>query len=283
MKGGLQACSVTKEFLEDTYGTLKKMADYGYKYIESAGTMFTPELKVDMKELKKMMDEVGIEHPSKHYCPYLTSDLNSEIERLHIIGGDYLALASDFFTSRDEVLSRCEMYNETGKICKENGISFIYHNHAHEFQKFVDKSALELLVENTDPEYVNFEIDTMWAFRGGDDPVETLKKFGKRVKLLHLDDFHPKYMDHRSFFDGLPENPVITGEFYGQYNIDVATDIGTGVMDVQSILDASEKYTDVKYGFIELSSANSRYKDDMMKAAEFGINQLKKYKGVSFV
>lgn len=69
---------------------------------------------------------------------------------------------------------------------------------------------------------------------------------------------------------------VITGEFYGQYNIDVATDIGTGVMDVQSILDAAEKYTDVKYGFIELSSANSRYKDDMMKAAEFGINQLKK-------
>ncbi|MFR6332743.1 MAG: hypothetical protein ACLUOI_30825 [Eisenbergiella sp.] len=67
MKGGLQACSVTKEFLEDTYGTLKKMADYGYKYIESAGTMFTPELKVDMKELKKMMDEVGIEHPSKHF------------------------------------------------------------------------------------------------------------------------------------------------------------------------------------------------------------------------
>jgi sugar phosphate isomerase/epimerase len=117
MKGGLQACSVTKEFLEDTYGTLKKMADYGYKYIESAGTMFTPELKVDMKELKKMMDEVGIEHPSKHYCPYLTSDLNSEIERLHIIGGDYLALASDFFTSRDEVLTRCEMYNQTGKIC----------------------------------------------------------------------------------------------------------------------------------------------------------------------
>ena len=48
-------------------------------------------------------------------CPLPTSDLNSEIERLHIIGGDYLALASDFFTSRDEVLSRCEMYNETGK------------------------------------------------------------------------------------------------------------------------------------------------------------------------
>ena len=177
----------------------------------------------------------------------------------------------------------CDYYNEVGKHCQAAGLKYGYHNHAHEFQKFGDKSALELLVENTDPEYVNFEIDTMWAFRGGDDPVETLKKFGKRVKLLHLDDFHPKYMDHRSFFDGLPENPVITGEFYGQYNIDVATDIGTGVMDVQSILDAAEKYTDVKYGFIELSSANSRYKDDMMKAAEFGINQLKKYKGVSFV
>lgn len=66
-----------------------------------------------------MMDELGIEHPSKHYCPYLTSDLDKEIERLHIIGGEYLALASDFFTDRDEVLRRCEMYNETGKKCRE--------------------------------------------------------------------------------------------------------------------------------------------------------------------
>lgn len=82
-------------------------------------------------------------------------------------------------------------------------------------------------MENTDPEFVNFEIDTMWVFRGGEDPVEILKKFGKRVKMLHVDDFHPKYIEHRSFFDGLPENPVITGEFYGKYNIDVATDIGT--------------------------------------------------------
>ena len=88
MKGGLQACSVTDQFLEDTYGTLKKIAGYGYKYIESAGTMFTPALKTDMKELRKMMDELGIEHPSKHYCPYLTSDLDKEIERLHISAGN---------------------------------------------------------------------------------------------------------------------------------------------------------------------------------------------------
>ena len=53
-------------------------------------------------------------------------------------------------------------------------------------------------------------------------------------------------------------------------------------MDIQAVLDAAEAYTDVKYGFIELSSANSRYKEDMMKAAEFGIGQLKKYKGVDF-
>ena len=61
-----------------------------------------------------MMDEVGIEHPSKHYCPYLTSDLNSEIERLHIIGGDYLALASDFLLAgmRFSAVVRCTMKPE---------------------------------------------------------------------------------------------------------------------------------------------------------------------------
>lgn len=280
IKGGLQACSVTDAFLNDTYGTLKKLADFGYKYLESAGTMFTSELKVELTELKKMMDELGICHPSKHFN--VSDDVHREIDRLHIIGGEYLALASDFFKSRDDVLKHCEAYNETGKLCKENGIRYIYHNHAHEFQKFEGRSALELLVENTDPEYVNFEIDTMWVYRGGEAPVEILKQFGDRVKMLHVDDFHPKYMEHRSFFDGLPQNPVIDGAFMGKYNIDVATDIGTGVMDIQSVLDAAARYCDVEYGFIELSSANSAYREDMMKAAEFGIKALKKYKGVVF-
>jgi len=280
IKGGLQACSVTDAFLNDPYGTLKELAGYGYRYIESAGTMFTEELKAELCELKKMMDDLGIVHPSKHFN--IGDDIYQDIDRLHIIGGEYLVLASDFFRSRDDVLERCEKYNQQGKLLKENGLKYIYHNHAHEFQKFEGKSALELLVENTDPDYVNFEIDTMWVFRGGEDPVEVLKKFGNRVKMLHVDDFHPKYMEHRSFFDGLPENTVIDGEFMGKYNFDVATDIGTGVMNIQEVLDAAAAYNDVEYGFIELSSANSAYKENMLKAAEFGIRALEKYNGVCF-
>ena len=93
IKGGLQACSVTDLFLSDTYGTLKKLAGYGYRYLESAGTMFTPELKPELSELKKMMDDLGICHPSKHFN--ISDDIHREIDILHIIGGDYLVLASD--------------------------------------------------------------------------------------------------------------------------------------------------------------------------------------------
>ncbi len=126
--------------------------------------MFTPELKPELSELKKMMDDLGICHPSKHFN--ISDDIHREIDILHIIGGDYLVLASDFFRSSEDVLKRCEEYNKTGKLCKENGIRYIYHNHAHEFQKFEGKSALEILVENTDPEYVNFEIYTHVGVQG---------------------------------------------------------------------------------------------------------------------
>lgn len=282
IKVGLQACSVTEPFLAHPDETIHSLARSGYRYIESAGTMFTDRLQASLADIRKRLDWEGIAHTAKHFNSISIENVEKEISMLQILGGSYIVLASDFFESKEEVLAKCELYNQAGKLCAEEGKKFVYHNHAHEFQLFDGKPALELILENTDPKLVHFEMDVMWIYRGGYNPVNVLRKFGKRVKLLHLNDFHSKFQNRRSFFDGLEPGTKITGEFYGRYNIDVAADIGEGILDIQSILDAANRYTSAEYGFVELSGENSRFKPDMLAAAQFGFHALNQYNGLSF-
>ncbi|MEZ4902207.1 MAG: TIM barrel protein [Spirosomataceae bacterium] len=76
----------------------------------------------------------------------------------------------------------------SAKQFKENGITFCYHIHGYEFQPYQEGTLFDYIVKNTNPDYVSFELDVMWAFHGGADPEGLLKKYGKRFKLLHLKD-----------------------------------------------------------------------------------------------
>jgi len=280
IKIGFQACSVTEAFLNDPLGTIDAIAGFGYRYMETAGTMFTDRLTTPLRDIRAKMESAGIEHVAKHFNFVSMEHVEQEISLLNAIGGKYVVLASDYFASKDELLAQCELYNEAGRRCAAEGKRFVYHNHAHEFQDFGGKPALQLILENTDPEWVDFEVDVMWAYWGGYDPADVLKTFGSRVKMLHLGDFHPKYRSRRSFFDGLDPNVAITREFYSRYNIDVAADIGEGTMDLQSIFDAADRYASVEYGFVELSGENSLFKHNLLEGAEFNFRALKKYVGL---
>jgi len=280
IKVGLQACSSAEQFLMDPLQTIEAIAAIGYRYIETAGNMFTEQLKTPPNEIRKHFEYAGIEHVAKHFSFVSMANAEKDIELLKLIGGKYVVLASDYYESLDNLLAKCDLFNRIGKRCAEEGLEFVYHNHAHEFQLFGNKPALETIRENTDPELVHFELDAMWILRGGYDPVEVIKTFGKRVKLLHLSDFHSRYRNAPGYFDGLDQNIPITRAFNAEHNINVSADIGEGIMDIQSILDAANQYASVDYGFIELSGSNSIHKDNMLKAAEFGYNALKKYNGV---
>lgn len=92
------------------------------------------------------------------------------------------------YGNKADVLSLAEDLNKTGRMIKENGRRFFYHNHNCELIKIDGKYALDLLLENTDPESVFFEYDSYWVAETGADPVEIMKKFGNRVKLWHIND-----------------------------------------------------------------------------------------------
>ena len=80
-------------------------------------------------------------------------------------------------------------FNKYGKILKEQyGLTFIYHNHGFEFQPYEDGTLYDYLVKNTDPKYVSFEMDILWAFLPGQNPAQLINKYGNRYKALHLKD-----------------------------------------------------------------------------------------------
>ena len=88
-----------------------------------------------------------------------------------------------------DLLTQCKYLNEIGKLCKQSGIKFGYHNHSHEFQKVEGKTMYDVMLENTDPEYVFFEMDVFWTVWGQNSPVNYFKKYPGRFKMFHIKDY----------------------------------------------------------------------------------------------
>lgn len=95
------------------------------------------------------------------------------------------------FDYRDKtaVTDLCRRLNDAGKKLKEEGISLLYHNHNYEFQKIDGvQTAYDFIIENTDPEYVNFEFDSYWPTEAGVAAIDVMKALGSRLKLYHIND-----------------------------------------------------------------------------------------------
>lgn len=180
---GLQPYTIRHELEKDYLGSLKKVAEIGYKGIELGPT----EL-MTTKELKKHLDDYGLQVIGCHAdLESLTNEFDELIDYLHYVGGSYLSHSSKF-DSRQSVLESALVFNKIGEACKKQGVQFLYHNHNWEFTKFDGEYALDILLNETNPEYVKVELDTYWVMRGGEDPVDYLRKLENRCPLLHIKD-----------------------------------------------------------------------------------------------
>ena len=81
-----------------------------------------------------------------------------------------------------------EVMTDIGRKLKEAGLTFIYHNHSFEFAKFGGRTGMDILLEETDPQAVDFELDVYWVQAGGADPIEWIRKVEGRMKVVHLKD-----------------------------------------------------------------------------------------------
>jgi sugar phosphate isomerase/epimerase len=184
---GIQLWTIREALAKDPKGVLKQLADDGYKQIESfegAKGMFWGMSNTDFK---KYMDELGVTVISSH-C-----DINKDFEKkaadASAIGMKYLICPwKGPQKSLDNFKKFAAEFNEKGEICRKNGIRFAYHNHDYSFTAMDGQFPQDVMITNTDPSLVDFEMDMYWVVTAGQDPITWLKKYRNRFRLCHLKD-----------------------------------------------------------------------------------------------
>ena len=175
---------------EDFDKTLSKLKKWGVNDVQISAIGDFPA-KEQGEILKKNDIKCCITHKS---FDRMLSELDEMIAEHKEIECDAMGIGSAPEESRKNtqaVREFIEKANAVGKKLKENGMTFNYHNHAFEFEKLEDsdKCMMDLLLEESDPEYFNFIPDVAWIHFGGQNPVDVLKKMKGRVKVLHFKDY----------------------------------------------------------------------------------------------
>lgn len=199
--------TVTKN-VKQAQETLKQIKAAGYDGIELNGFMIRPSsllVRVMTKaagmpigkggrfDWKSLLDQAGL------CCVSLHEDLGTiqrepetviaeakkfETDKI-VITGMYRFDYSD----KEAVRKLAEDLNHSGEILAKSGIQLLYHNHNCEFRKVEPgKTAYDMLIEETNPEHVNFELDSYWPTEAGVSAIALMKKLGGRMKLYHIND-----------------------------------------------------------------------------------------------
>ena len=194
---GLQLWTVKEDMAKDAKGTLKKIAADGYKQIESFEGSKGMFWGMDHKEYKKYMDELGMKIISSH-CD-IQKDFERKAAEAAAIGMKYLICPyKGPQKSIDGFKKFADEFNKAGEICKKNGIRFAYHNHDYSFKAMDGVMPQDVMMENTDKELVDFEMDIYWVVAAGADPIAYFKKYPNRFRLCHVKDLIRTAKDHES-------------------------------------------------------------------------------------
>jgi sugar phosphate isomerase/epimerase len=269
---------------EDPIATIKAVTKEGYRFLEVANHAADKDpgvgFGVPAKEKKAVLDGEGAQVVSAHIFPMDTKALGPVLEYHRQIGTKYMVMPMGFYQGREDALRQAEALNQAGKECAAAGMTLLYHNHFHEFQIFEGAAVFDILLQNTDPALVKVELDTYWALRGGQDPVAFLKKHGERVRLLHQKDFPAAYKDQINLIDKVNQTKakVDMEYFIGLVSPQTFTEIGTGIMDIQSIIDAGNKVCKADYVILEQDFSSH----DELESIKISMASFKKFTGIEW-
>lgn len=256
---GLQLYSVRQALAADPWGTLEKIADMGYTTIEAANhnALNDPGVGfgVPAAELRSKLDSLGLSIVGCHINPLDVSILPGVLEYQAELGNTFFGCDIEFFPygDRDYILRRAETFNQIGELARDHGMHFYYHNHFQEFQRCGDQYVYEIILENTDPELVKLELDTYWMYRGGQDPLEWMERYADRIILLHQKDFPKDSPQPLDLYDGVfdPHENIDMENFIERKDKRCFTEIGTGILPIQGIIDAASKLPNLEYLILE--------------------------------
>lgn len=173
---------------KDVAETFKKVREIGYTAVQISA--FGP---VDPKEVKQMLDGEGLTCCITHIgYDRLTNDLPAVIDEHKLWECKHVAIGSMPGPFRQDGAEGIRRFageaNEIGRKLHEAGLTFSYHNHSFEFIRVGQATALDMLFEETDPRYVQAELDTYWVQHGGGEPTAWIRKLKDRMPVIHLKD-----------------------------------------------------------------------------------------------
>jgi sugar phosphate isomerase/epimerase len=221
---GLQLYTVRSMMSKDVEGTLATVASVGYREVEFAG-YFNREPAA----LRATLDKLKLTSPSCHVgLDAVEAGFDATAAAAKTIGHKWIVVASvpgRFFQSVASLKELAKRFNAIGKRAKDAGLRYGYHNHNVEFKAVEGAIPLEVLLSETDPALVDFEMDVYWVTQGGGDPLALINKFPGRFRLLHAKDASPA-----------PETAM--------------RDVGSGVIDWKKIF-SERKKAGIEHVFVE--------------------------------
>lgn len=253
---GLQLYTIRDAMKADVPGSLKKVSDIGYKYLEMADYANGKFYGYLPAEFKKMVNDLDMEILSSHASVNpkgISADEAKKMAEDHAkCGAKYCMQPWIDEADRKSIAGYQKMvaeWNKVGKIMKGNGVQFGYHNHNFEFGTVEGKVPyFDVFLPEMDKDLMTMELDLFWATKAGINPVELFKKYPGRFQLFHMKDMYTK------------EAP-----FFKTESTDFAP-VGEGVINFKEIL-AAKKIAGMKYMFVEQDMTKDNKPFDAIKTS----------------
>jgi len=212
---GIQLWSFREAAKTDPAGMLAMTRRMGITHVETAGLYGMP-----VEKFADALKTAGLRATSMHVgYDDLKKTPDVVIANAKALGARYVGLAwyphSGAFTEADARKAIAD-FNSFGRTMKDAGLTFFYHNHGYEPVPYGNGTLLDLIIRETDPSLVSFEMDVLWTFYPGVDPAALIRKYPGRFKLMHIKDMKPG-VTRGDLSGGLPaEQQAVIGE--GQVN-----------------------------------------------------------------
>jgi sugar phosphate isomerase/epimerase len=250
-KTGLALYTIRDAMGKDPAAALSVVADTGYDWIEAASHSDGKFYGMKPKEFEKLVKKNGLVPLSSH------SGVNPDNYERMIgdaaeAGMEYIILPSlpaEWSSSIDGYQRAADFFNKAGEKCRKAGIKFGFHNHQVEFREINGRVPYDILLENSDPKLVIFELDLAWITAAGKDPVDYFRKYPGRFEVWHIKDLTPEKQD--------------------------AT-LGEGIIDFRPIV-ATAHTAGMKYWFVEQDNCRTHSPEESIKISrEYYLEKLVK-------
>ena len=187
---GIQLYTLRQAASADLAGTLARLAKIGYKELEFAGYYNHPAT-----EVRALLDQNGLTAPSAHVGLNLIENAPEKtFADAKVVGHEWItvpSLPSGKRESVDDWKRLAAQFNAAATKAKAAGFRFAFHNHNDIIRKTGDVLPIDILMKETDPALVSYEMDIYWVVNGGADPLDLLARFPGRFKMFHVKDAMP--------------------------------------------------------------------------------------------